>query len=82
MTKINNKKVEEFIRVDHAGERGAIKIYEGQLLALNTFIKDDSLKKTIDYIPDNIFTIADAKRGDIGNTSKMYAEAFFNTYNF
>ena len=42
----------------------------------------DSLKKTIDYIPDNIFTIADAKRGDIGNTSKMYAEAFFNTYNF
>tara|TARA_B100000575_G_scaffold195367_1_gene157948 strand:- start:9 stop:812 length:804 start_codon:yes stop_codon:yes gene_type:complete len=42
----------------------------------------DSLKKTVDYIPENIFTIADAKRGDIGNTSKMYAEAFFNTYNF
>lgn len=42
----------------------------------------ESLKKTIDYIPNNIFTIADAKRGDIGNTSKMYAEAFFNTYNF
>ena len=50
MTKINNKKVEEFIRVDHAGERGAIKIYEGQLLALNTFIKDDSLKKTLSLI--------------------------------
>ena len=48
MTKINNKRVEEFIRVDHAGERGAIKIYEGQLLALNTFVKDDSLKKTIE----------------------------------
>ena len=48
MTKINKKKVEEFIRVDHAGERGAIKIYEGQLLALNTFIKDDDLKKTIE----------------------------------
>ena len=32
----------------------------------------DSLQKTIDYIPKNIFTIADAKRGDIGNTSKMY----------
>ena len=47
MTKINNKRVEEFIRVDHAGERGAIKIYEDQLLALNTFVKDDSLKKTI-----------------------------------
>jgi orotidine-5'-phosphate decarboxylase len=42
----------------------------------------ESLQKTIDYIPDNIFTIADAKRGDIGNTSKMYANAFFNTLNF
>ena len=47
MEKTNKTKVEEFIRVDHAGERGAIKIYEGQLLALNTFIKDDNLKKTI-----------------------------------
>ena len=45
---INKKKVEEFIRVDHAGERGAVKIYEGQLLALNTLIKDDTLKKTIE----------------------------------
>ena len=42
----------------------------------------ESLKKTIDYIPSTIFTIADAKRGDIGNTSKMYANAFFNTLNF
>ena len=41
-------KVEEFIRVDHAGERGAVKIYEGQLLALNTIVKDDDLKKTIE----------------------------------
>tara|TARA_A100001011_G_scaffold285038_1_gene295525 strand:+ start:1108 stop:1638 length:531 start_codon:yes stop_codon:yes gene_type:complete len=41
-------KVEEFIRVDHAGERGAVKIYEGQLLALSTIIKDESLKKTIE----------------------------------
>ena len=47
MKKTNKTKVEEFIRVDHAGERGAIKIYEGQLLALNTFVKDDNLKKTI-----------------------------------
>ena len=46
MKKTSNK-VEEFIRVDHAGERGAIKIYEGQLLALNTLIKDENLKKTI-----------------------------------
>jgi len=47
MEKTSKNKVEEFIRVDHAGERGAIKIYEGQLLALDTLIKDDSLKKTI-----------------------------------
>ena len=47
MEKTNKTKVEEFIRVDHAGERGAIKIYEGQLLALNTLIKDDNLKNTI-----------------------------------
>ena len=48
MKKINNNKVEEFIRVDHAGERGAVKIYEGQLLALNTLVKEESLKKTIE----------------------------------
>ena len=48
MKKTDNKKVEEFIRVDHAGERGAIKIYEGQLLALNTLIKDENLKKTVE----------------------------------
>ena len=47
MKKTNQKKIEEFIRVDHAGERGAIKIYEGQLLALSTLVKDDELKKTI-----------------------------------
>ena len=48
MKKTDKNKVKEFIRVDHAGERGAIKIYEGQLLALNTFIKDDDLKKKIE----------------------------------
>jgi len=41
-----------------------------------------SLEKTIDYIPKNIFTIADAKRGDIGNTSSMYARAFFDNMSF
>jgi|TARA_B100001063_G_scaffold159470_1_gene148882 ubiquinone biosynthesis monooxygenase Coq7 len=46
--KKTNYNVEEFIRVDHAGERGAVKIYEGQLLALNTIIKDDDLKKKIE----------------------------------
>ena len=47
---MKNSKIqtEEFIRVDHAGERGAVKIYEGQLLALNTFVKDENLKKTIE----------------------------------
>ena len=46
--KNTNKRTEEFIRVDHAGERGAVKIYEGQLLALNTLINDENLKKTIE----------------------------------
>lgn len=42
----------------------------------------ESLQKTLDYIPKEIFTIADAKRGDIGNTSKLYAKAFFETMDF
>ena len=46
--KRSNSRIEEFIRVDHAGERGAVKIYEGQLLALNTIVKDENLKKTIE----------------------------------
>ncbi len=46
--KNSKTRIEEFIRVDHAGERGAVKIYEGQLLALNTLVKDESLKKTIE----------------------------------
>ena len=46
--KSSKNRIEEFIRVDHAGERGAVKIYEGQLLALNTLIKDENLKKTIE----------------------------------
>ena len=46
--KKSNPQVEEFIRVDHAGERGAVKIYEGQLLALNTFVNDENLKKIIE----------------------------------
>jgi orotidine-5'-phosphate decarboxylase len=41
-----------------------------------------SMEKTLDYIPKNIFTIADAKRGDIGNTSTQYAKTFFKTYDF
>lgn len=42
----------------------------------------ESLEKTLNYIPDDCFTIADAKRGDIGNTSAMYASTFFTTFNF
>ena len=49
----SNSKVEEFIRVDHAGERGAVKIYEGQLLALNTIVKNDNLKKTIEDMKEH-----------------------------
>ena len=45
---VSKNRIEEFIRVDHAGERGAVKIYEGQLLALNTLVKDEKLKKKIE----------------------------------
>jgi orotidine-5'-phosphate decarboxylase len=41
-----------------------------------------SLEKTLNYIPKTHFSIADAKRGDIGNTSRLYAQTFFQTYNF
>lgn len=41
-----------------------------------------SLQRTLEYIPQNIFTIADAKRGDIGNTADQYAKTFFETYPF
>ena len=44
-----------------------------------------SLKRVMDYLNENhpeIFTIADAKRGDIGNTATRYAKAYYETYNF
>ena len=41
-----------------------------------------TMQKTLEYIPEGIFTIADAKRGDIGNTSEQYARTFFHTYPF
>jgi orotidine-5'-phosphate decarboxylase len=42
----------------------------------------ESLQKTLEYIPKECFTIADAKRGDIGNTSTLYAKAFFQQMDF
>lgn len=42
----------------------------------------ETLQKVLEVIPSDIFTIADAKRGDIGNTSKLYAKAFFETMDF
>lgn len=42
----------------------------------------ESLEKTMEYLPQDVFTIADAKRGDIGNTSGLYARAFFDLLNF
>lgn len=42
----------------------------------------ESLEKTLDWIPKDVFTIADAKRGDIGNTATMYAKAFFEQLSF
>ena len=42
----------------------------------------DALKQTVDYIPNDIPVIGDAKRGDIGNTAKAYARAIFSYFNF
>ena len=42
----------------------------------------EAMEKTLHYIPDTHFTIADAKRGDIGNTSAQYAKTFFETLPF
>jgi orotidine-5'-phosphate decarboxylase len=42
----------------------------------------EAMEQTVNYIPDEIFTIADAKRGDIGNTSSQYARAFFEVLGF
>ena len=53
MTKTDKKILEEIIRVDHAGERGAIKIYEGQLLALKTFRQDEVLKRKIEEMKEH-----------------------------
>ena len=52
MEKTNKKILEEIIRVDHAGERGAIKIYEGQLLALKTIKQDNNLKDKIEEMKE------------------------------
>ena len=52
MEKTNRKTLEEILRVDHAGERGAIKIYEGQLLALKTIKQDDVLKDKIEEMKE------------------------------
>ena len=52
MKKTDQKILEEIIRVDHAGERGAIKIYEGQLLALNTIREDKNLKRIIEEMKE------------------------------
>ena len=53
MEKTNQKTLEEIIRVDHAGERGAIKIYEGQLLALKTIKQDQILKDKIEEMKEH-----------------------------
>ena len=52
MKKTSQKILEEIIRVDHAGERGATKIYEGQLLALKTIKQDETLKDKIEKMKE------------------------------
>jgi len=42
----------------------------------------ETMRKTVEYIPPEVLTIADGKRGDIGNSSKMYAKAIFEYFKF
>ena len=53
MEKTSQKTLEEIIRVDHAGERGALKIYEGQLLALKTIKQDNALRDKIEKMKEH-----------------------------
>ena len=80
MTKTNKKTLEEIIRVDHAGERGAIKIYEGQLLALKTLKQNDFGKFGISRHQEN----AVGKKNDwngIMHTSKEHQRSWFQKKN-
>ena len=91
MKKTDQKILKEIIRVDHAGERGAIKIYEGQLLALNTIKQDENLKSIIED-RENVITVAPTqgifswtggddegqrKRGPGANTKKEVSKWIF-----
>ena len=73
MEKTNKKTLEEIIRVDHAGERGAIKIYEGQLLALKTIKQDEVLKDKIEAMKELALT-EDIQEGIKSFTEKRQAK--------
>ena len=75
MKETNKKILEEIIRVDHAGERGAIKIYEGQLLALSTFKKNDKLKKLIEDMKGNIISWSSSGKCNFRGSRKSTAYA-------
>ena len=66
MKSTDKKTLEEIIRVDHAGERGAIKIYEGQLLALKTIKQDESLKDKIEKYSYS----SDGNSSDVGESAE------------
>ena len=84
MEKTNKKILEEIIRVDHAGERGAIKIYEGQLLALKTIKQDKFLKDKIEEMKEheqehlNYFE----KEAKAGNWESLYNPSNPKSYSF
>lgn len=71
-----NKSIIDATREDAAAYKLNFAFYEATGIEGLT-----SLKKTIDYIGDDIFIIGDAKRGDIGSTSAMYAKSVFDYFN-
>ena len=82
MKKTDQKILKEIIRVDHAGERGAIKIYEGQLLALNTIKKDENLNGFFENNGTTKF-FRTGKSGnwkeELSNSQIKYIEKEFNS---
>ena len=76
MSQTNKKILEEIIRVDHAGERGAIKIYEGQLLALKTLKQNNVLKVKIEEMKEHEKEHYEYFNNEIQKRSQLYFYRF------
>ena len=72
-----NKKIIEATKESAAAYKLNLAFYESEGI-----VGLENLEETLSFIPDNILTIADGKRGDIGNTSNLYARSIFDHFKF